>query len=521
MVVSSNLTSSFMDCLLLLFHTDSVEYKHSVKYLVDLIEEDTLKTPTNNTPVYQYFLRLTRELLKINDSVSKDEKAAVIAKLYLDSFVQSDSVLKTLLDAIFVNYKNMTHAQVNTLLHRIRNTISWYVCQKQLTAMYHKFSTYHSTTDEDVQSSVIAEVCELGRQLTEKTKSFLHTKNRALETIDLSDKESIRKGLSEFKTCEVEGIIKLGLDGLNIAAGPMRLGYVPGETVVFAALPHMYKSGMLLSVARGIARYNRPRTKEFGVPTILFISLENEANKNLMWWFRTAYETTFQKTSFGLTDDEVIDFVFDFYNESGYKLVIERRHPKDFGFNEYVQLIENYEASGHHVVSALVDYVNLMNRNSPDAAKGARDDILLRMLYSSLCNYNKAKGILFFTAHALNRVASELAASGKSNIVRYFNGNMMADAMDVEREVDVIVYMHLETNASTGQRYLTCYKSKHRYVDNIPEAHKYFAYPFTEFGICDDYGKDKPGFTRDIYADKPANGSSSTGAQEEELCSVF
>lgn len=515
MIVSSSLTSSFMDCLLLLFHTDSVENKHTIKYLIDLIEEDTLKNPTNNTPAYQYFMKLNRELLKIDGATSKSEKAAVIASLYLDTFTNQDPVMKTLLDAVFVNYKDMTKAQISRLLQRVRNCIGWYVCQKQVSSMYVKLSTYNSSTDEDVQSAVIAEVCELARQLPEKTKAFLHSKNTSLETIDLSDKESIRRGLVEFKQREVDGIIKTGLQGLNIAAGPTRLGYAPGESVVFAALPHMYKSGKLLAVARGIARYNRPKTTRFGIPTILFISLENEANKNLMWWFRTAYETTFQKTSFGLSDAEVIDFVYDFYNENGYKLVIERRHPKDFGFNEYVQLIESYEASGHHIVSALVDYANLMNRFQPDAGKGARDDIMLRMLYSSLCNYNKAKGILFFTAHALNRMASEVANSGKTNVVRYFNGSMMADAMDVEREVDVLVFMHLETN-SNGQRYLTCFKSKHRYVDNIPEAHKFYAYPFTEFGICDDVDKE-PGFVRDIYADK----NKKSNSQEEEMADVF
>ena len=245
-----------------------------------------------------------------------------------------------------------------------------------------------------------------------------------------------------------------------------RGGFALGECVSLFALNHNFKSGALLTIARGLVKYNSPHMLPGkGIPLILFISLENEANRNLMDLYKTAYEQTLHKSSDGLSDEEIISFLQDFYTSNGWDFIMERRDGGKFGYDEYVALIESYEAQGYWVVASLMDYANKMKKgNSITGGAGSSkgNHNLVGDLFASLCTYHKTKGILFITAHQLNRNAQDLAASGKTNVVKYFGPQHVADSLDVSRELDLEIFMHLERN-QYNSRFWTCSRGKHRY----------------------------------------------------------
>ena len=83
--------------------------------------------------------------------------------------------------------------------------------------------------------------------------------------------------------------------------------------------------------------------------------------------------------------------------------------------------------------------------------------------------------------------------------VKKFTVDMLADAIDPQREVDIVFYQHKETDAQ-GNSWLTWKLDKNRYDPTVPEKDKYFAYKFEgPLGIMDDIdGKDKS--TDNIYS---------------------
>ena len=319
-----------------------------------------------------------------------------------------------------------------------------------------------------------------------------------VEHVDFSNRESIKRAMAKHKERSVAGVLRLGLQGVNRMLGE-RCGLARGESGVVYALPHNYKSGFLNSCVSWIPLYNLPPSDLNGKkPLVILFSLENEAFQNTVWIFRKIYETSNQKSAKGLTDDEIISYAFDMFNEKGWTFIIERYQPSEFGAKEYRERIEYYENSGYSVVFAAIDYLNLAKKGRGENSTSVGTHLLVRELFSFWCNYNKAKGITGMTAHPLNRKAGEIAMSGNTNVVKRFSLEHIADSVDVSREVDLEIFMHKEVNGN-GVPYLTFFRGKHRYVDNTPEKHKYVAYRFSKFGIPDDILTEAQ-FVEDIYA---------------------
>jgi hypothetical protein len=114
--------------------------------------------------------------------------------------------------------------------------------------------------------------------------------------------------------------------------------------------------------------------------------------------------------------------------------------------------------------------------------------------------------IFFCTGLQLETRASELASSGKHNIVKQYNEFHLADCKGLKREFDIMYFMEIEKNHHEIP-YLTLSWSKHRYVNDTPADWKYTAYRFRpDFGILDDInGKDMS--VSDIYADEADDSS--------------
>jgi len=261
--------------------------------------------------------------------------------------------------------------------------------------------------------------------------------------------------------------------------------------------------------------YNEPPASVVGKPVVLFITLENEVDENIAWIFRKAYHAETGSSPDLLSDEEVIMWITDFFSRKGYELMIERYLPEKFGYPEFCARIRYLKESGYDVVLTIIDYLRLARKGGSEKATNAARDLMVGELFSNFCNFCKHSGITFGTAHPLNRPAKMLAGSGTTNVVTKFGAEYLADSLDVEREVDISIYCHIEKNHA-GESFLTFFLTKHRYVDGTPNAHKSFAYKFDPvFGIIDDING-APKYVKDIYAvnfdDGPEDDSASVAS---------
>jgi hypothetical protein len=322
----------------------------------------------------------------------------------------------------------------------------------------------------------------------------------------MSNKASIAKAVKVYKERSVKGILKTGLRGLNMMCGKHH-GYRLGEFIVYAGLAHNFKSSMLMHNAIWAVEYNQPATTAAGKPMILIFSLENEAYQNLMYWFENIYIRIHKQLPKNMSDEDIIECVHNYFETKGFTLIIERYFTSTFGYEEMVAVIEKYKSSGFDIRLIICDTLSQM-RKEPNKPKHEQ----LQILFNQVRNYTNGNGITFITAHHLNRRAAEIA-SISPNPVASFNGEHFANSIDVDREPDLTIFIHIQLN-DKKQPFLTMKRGKHRHVNDTPEAHKYVAYPLTELGLVDDVAGKFAG-TRDIYSygkDKQDDATQTDGA---------
>ena len=333
---------------------------------------------------------------------------------------------------------------------------------------------------------------------------FSMLSSSAEERVVFSDKTSVKEALTRAITAESsEHVLKTDLQGLNMMLGH-RGGFVRGEFAVIYGLSHHFKTGLLLTIARGIASQNKAASvaKPGKKPMILFITLENFANRNAYWFYKAAYACIFnQAPPKDMNIDEMVKIINDFYTRNGWEFILEKYKGINFGYDEYVKTIEKYEALGYDVVVSLVDYMEKMKKKSSIYDNNSDSHEALAALAQGLFDYNKSKEITFITPHQFNRQMQKVADQVKVNVIKHFSTDGVSGSIAINQIVDLELYVYIETDLDK-QAWLTVMRGKHRYVDDTPIAHRYFAYPFVDkIGIVEDVsaGKKKM-FVRDIYS---------------------
>jgi hypothetical protein len=487
----------FLQCLILLIHDRSDKHLQMVSELVRFYES-TNKDKQESTSSVTVVIRIIGEVISGTlDAASETQVNLLLTRLKSDSIMKKDKDSLVLIEDAFRMRKMMTSDDLHSTSERVQTTLIWYKASSSLRRM---FAALNSAAGSDSIRAMgdIRNIAEQASSLnTICTLSDVDSRPIELEVINFTNIDSLKSGLKKYKARNTDGILKTGLQGLNRMFGKSG-GIVRGESVMFNALPHMYKSGTLCSIGMWIPMHNTPpESSTNGKPMIYMPTLENEAYQNMIWIFKQQYITIVGKSPENLSDDEIAEWIYDLFSSKGYTLVVERCLPQEFGYEELVAKVNYYKNMGYDIHAVIIDYMNIMRMGSRDKnASGAGRHLQVRELVSKTCNFMKINGIALISAHPLTRYAQEIASAHK-NAVRKFSFNHLADSVDVEREVDVSIYQHLEFN-DEQVRFLTWHMTKHRYVDDTPDAHKYCAYPFTPFGILSDIGK-APGYTRDIF----------------------
>lgn len=496
----------FLDCILYIINDKTEQSRNLVRELVNLYETDARNNATIDNDIVRFYIRIIKTIM--DTGVSKqnpDELRMILLKFQSDAVLSKRTEIYKLLNDTFMSTELLTEEKRLQYFERIQNVLIMYRCNKMAGKFYGALAKAGDMINPFDQIKELRKLSGIAKEVEtafDDTKSSSSQGISLIDKIDLSDKESMKVGLDKYKERAVSGVVRLGLQGLNRILGK-RGGLTRGESLVFYALPHHYKSGMLMSVAGWIALYNTPvlnREDAGKKALVLLISLENEAYQNFVWMFRHFYQTINQMSSDHMTDEQVTDWTYTAFSAKGYSLIIERHLPSKFNYPQFVETVERYENSGYVVVTACLDYPNLMAKDGITAEPAGRPDLAVRALFSALCNYTKTKGITFVGAHPLHRDAKKIAASGIVNVVKRLDTSHLADSFDVAREIDVEIFIHIERNLE-GAVYLTMQRGKHRYVDDTPIAHQYTAYRFHPiYGISDDLLLQAE-FVSDIYSD--------------------
>lgn len=490
----------FIDAIIVLINTQTKNVRKIVEDFLIVCEEE-LRTGINmNDDYIRFYISLLKDLLENEYSLlNQHELECALLKFQSNPTAMQHRDIYDTLMRIFTTKERLTEERIKDITNRLRQHVLWYNCSRSTKKLFSGLAKFTSTIDRAKQTSILDDLKRMASELNDVFQSpeYNDMEASAIDRVDFGNIETIRAALLQHKQRNVDNVMKFGLQGMNRMFGRAQ-GYTLSESVVFNALSHHYKSRMLMNVARWTVQYNTPTNMVGGIPTVLFISLENETANNMMTLFKDAYASVMQTSPEGKTDEEIIEFVYDFFNRNGWRLIVERRLGNTFGFNELRSLVEEYEGMGHKICVTVIDYMNMMKKVGGDVG----NHLQIRELYTNTVNFLKHKGSALFTAHQLNRDAAKLAATNVTNVVGKFGMGYLADGMDPQREVDVVVFLHIEKN-QFGIPYLTMRIDKHRYVDDTEEKNKTCAYRFGPYGIQDDlFGKDES--VRDIYSDKYA-----------------
>lgn len=493
----------FLDCIILLIHDNGSKNQAIVAELLNLYDEESKgkSASVERDSLTLFYIRVIKGLLSNKfDPSNPDECRHYLLKLRSDVALEKRRDLYDLLSDAFLNRDKMKPEKLEEIARSIQNQLIWNRMNKAARRLFGRLGNAQDTISADDQGKELRAILDEMEEVVTSCSKSVETDHAAgmVDRVSFGDRDTMKAALTKHKDRTVTGGIRTGLQGLNRMFG--KLGHIPqGSSVVFNALSHHYKSGMLQSMAMWAPLYNKPPAVEGKKPMILMVTIENEAFQNFIWISRKVYFQETGNDANDLSQDDLIDWVHKRFSQSGFELEILRYLPEQFGYDELVALLAHYEQIGYIVYMVIIDYMNNMKKGSGKGASDAANHLAVKELYNRVCNYTKTKGATLITAHQLNRKAQELANTGRTNVVKAFNSEHLADSMDVQREVDASIFMHIEKNHE-GFPFLTLALSKLRYSDGeVPEAHKFCAYPFVTGGILDDI-TGSPGFVKDIYA---------------------
>lgn len=304
--------------------------------------------------------------------------------------------------------------------------------------------------------------------------------------VNFSNKQSVNDILQQANDeLDCNGIIRFGNQGINRMFGDHGGGR-RGEFILFSALQHNYKSGMVLNLIRQAAVYNKPYLKDPAKkPLLLRMSFENPATLDVAYVYKIMME---QETGEMVdirtkTSEEMSDYVMNALTHNGYHVIFTHVDPTDFTFHDLFDYINKLEAQGYEIHLLELDYLNMMSKKGCTHGPHGYE---VRDLFRRVRNFTSRKGILCITPHQLSTQAKELVRQGAENFVQEIaNKGYYDSCKTIDQEVDMEIYIHLVK--LNGDTYLTIQRGKHRKFSITPEKDLYCVYKFNPIGgIPDD-----------------------------------
>jgi hypothetical protein len=483
--------STYLEALLLLLGDNSTRSRTLVKEFMELSgkENSRKEVVTGDDTLIDIYKVLIKSAIAENITQENESAARImLLKIRSNTVFKEYPVERDILTDILTAKEAISAEQINQYLKRLRNIVLIAEMEGTTRKMFAKSRSITEIHDVEEQES---EIARMKAMLDESVKSFEHrqstSEEKASETyVSMSDPESIRRALETYKDRNIRGVIVTGLQGLNKSLGK-RGGMGLGEMAVFAACSHHYKSGMLVSIMLWSIVYNKLIASPGKRALVYFVSLENEVHQNLMQVFKALYGRIEKRDADieSLSTEDILNWLTNYFHQFNIELFIDRFTPQEFSYMRYVKRFNYFAEQGLEVIVFDLDYLSIARGVDPEDTLSPQGLIqMIRENYNKFANHAKSNGYLCTTGHQLTKRAEEVAQASHY-AVKKFNPSMMADSSDVFREVDILFFMHLENNMD-GHKFLTMVNRKNRGNQDTPEKDKFFAHPFTTFGIEDD-----------------------------------
>lgn len=485
----SDISVLLLDTIRYLKFSEDSNKKTLAESVKEFVEEDFNEHAEPN-PAARFYYTILVAIMDGQIDIDNQSDVSYALLKYKDApAVKNDPDILEQLKMILNSDKQETSKKINNIARRIKNYLLWAKGNKSIKNINSKNFRIKGTDDEEKQKDILNDILLHAKELVKSHEASVGDYvSDSTDFIDMANKDSIKSAIEKHREKRQMHKFKTGLQGLNeILDG----GFDQGEFAGFGALSHHFKSEFLMSLARWICVHNSPGVPVEYIPTVVFISLENEIFENLVKWFRTAYVNAFHTSPDDLSDDEVVDYMTEVYAKKGFRLLVFRRIGEEFGWREFAQLIEELEHAGYYIVSCLFDYMSLMKL--PD--EGANDAKRFQNMLGYARDFANHKNIFTATGLQLSGEAEGIANSGQAYIAKKFNGSHLADCKAAKRELDCLFFLHIEKNHDKIP-FLTIAWNKRRYYN--PPKKQFTAYQFTDTGLMDDIGGEDQSID-DIY----------------------
>ena len=477
---NSNLKSSrsrltvFLKCLQLLFR-DGGENKNSTRELITNIL--TIYKPMDSFAITGGEQESTEKIRDyLLECLDEEILNREIILQNLSDILKTSTRKDTAIDMFKMVEEDDNKNIIRALENELNNKIYIYRIKKTLNGYTYDFDKKFKSgmSPDDMLSKIIEE-------LTILTKNIKNKDDAIVNEVDLDNVENVSKVFQVVKeTNEAEGFkFKLGLRALNKITNN---GYKDSEFVIWNALQHNYKSGMLASSLIGIARYNKPiMTDPSKIPLLLYVSLEDDLDILFEFLYRQMYYTDNKvKADMSNTSkEEMSKYVKDKLQETGFKVKFIRVDPSDWSYSSFFSLIEKYEKDGFELKSVILDYLSLIPTVGCIATGAVGSD--LRDLYRRVRNFFAKRKCLFISAHQLSPDAQMINRenlTGEVFLNRIMGKGFFDGSKKLSQEMDLELYAYKFTQ--NNKDYLAIGKGKHKGSKVMKSTDKLAIIPFPE-----------------------------------------
>ena len=477
---NSNLKSSrsrltvFLKCLQLLFR-DGGENKNSTRELITNIL--AIYKPMDSFAITGGEQESTEKIRDyLLECLDEEILNREIILQNLNDILKTSTRRDTAIDMFKMVEEDDNKNIIRALENELNNKIYIYRIKKTLNGYTYDFDKKFKSgmSPDDMLSKIIEE-------LTILTKNIKNKDDAIVNEVDLDNVENVSKVFQVVKeTNEAEGFkFKLGLRALNKITNN---GYKDSEFVIWNALQHNYKSGMLASSLIGIARYNKPiMTDPSKIPLLLYVSLEDDLDILFEFLYRQMYYTDNKvKADMSNTSkEEMSKYVKDKLQETGFKVKFIRVDPSDWSYSSFFSLIEKYEKDGFELKTVILDYLSLIPTVGCVATGAVGSD--LRDLYRRVRNFFAKRKCLFISAHQLSPDAQMINRenlTGEVFLNRIMGKGFFDGSKKLSQEMDLELYAYKFTQ--NNKDYLAIGKGKHKGSKVMKSTDKLAIIPFPE-----------------------------------------
>lgn len=334
-----------------------------------------------------------------------------------------------------------------------------------------------------------------------------------VEATGSDNPDSIKEVINQLKVdISPEGIIKLGLAGINEALAP-DYGLRRGLMYMIEALTNRGKSFGLAHFIASVPLYNKPKLRNISkIPTVVLMSAEDSLGlifKRMYELFVTA-KTGTKPDFFKASTDDVVNTILETFEENGWAFKFYRVNPTHDNIHEICQRVRTLELKGHEIVVAAYDYLGMADLTG---CMGESRSDKLQNLYNRARNFFTSRGAAFLTPHQLNPDAKkyirEQDDDSEIHFIRDVGGKSMTEgSTKLTNEVDCVIGLHV-AKLQNNECWFTYYVGKMR-GEGAMESQRFGIYPLDQNnGLVHDINFEKKTFRKSLQSRSEAMGGGS------------